>query len=56
MIDNGMTRPYYTHELPVVTEDWPTCDCGSRAYLLIEGNLRCLDCAADEGVELLKRR
>lgn len=56
MIDNKMTRPYYIHRLPVEMEDWPTCDCGSQAYLLIEGNLRCLECAADEGVELLRRR
>lgn len=55
MIDNGMTRPYYIRRLPVLPEDWPTCDCGARAHLFIHQLPRCLDCAEDEGVILCKR-
>jgi len=56
MIDNGMTRPYYIRRPPVLPEDWPICDCGARAVVSINGKLRCWECAADEGVELLRRR
>ncbi|MFB7817388.1 hypothetical protein ACFC0X_24865 [Paenibacillus chitinolyticus] len=52
IIENPMVLPYYQRTLNTYIEV-PRCDCGCRARFKINGELRCLECAEDEGVEVI---
>lgn len=51
---NDSAFQHIGHSTAVLLPGRPECECGCWASLKINGNYRCDDCAAQEGVERIR--